>query len=386
MSALHPVYEHLVAELKQMYRGGGQRTDHEFQIPVARYTDQEMLEREQALMRRVPIPVAHVSQLRERGACLVHDALGVPLLITRGDGGELTAMLNVCRHRGTRLLETPGLCQLRKTVQCPYHGWTYDLTGRLTHVPNPALFPTLDKAERSLVPVPVAERAGLVWVVATPHHGKEYDFDAFLSPITEELESLALGEHVVFRRVSIRRRCNWKLVVEAFLDGYHVSHLHKKTVAPYFKDMLSYSETTGPHIRSIVGRTGFSEALDVQATSENFRDMVTPTYIFFPSTVFVVQPDFVSRATIYPVSLDEIIWEHDLIVPEHPKTEKARAHWELNFNLIQEGVFGSEDLWVCEQIQQGIRSGANTELTFGGLEAPIEWWHEELARRCADSV
>jgi hypothetical protein len=74
----------------------------------------------------------------------------------------------------------------------------------------------------------------------------------------------------------------------------------------------------------------------------------------------------VSRATAYPTGLDEIYWEHDLIIPEEPKTEKARAHWELNYDLIQNGVFKGEDLWF---------------LTFGIEEAPIQWWHEELTRR-----
>jgi hypothetical protein len=78
---------------------------------------------------------------------------------------------------------------------------------------------------------------------------------------------------------------------------------------------------------------------------------------------------------------DGIYWEHDLIIPEEPKTDKARAHWELNYELIQNGVFKGEDLWVCEQIQQGLASGANEHLTYGIEEAPIQWWHEELSRR-----
>ena len=103
--------------------------------------------------------------------------------------------------------------------------------------------------------------------------------------------------------------------------------------------------------------------------------------MFFPNTIFVVQPDFVSRATVYPVSIDEIYWEHDLIIPEVPDNEKARAHWELNYELIQNGVFDKEDLWVCEQIQKGIGSGANEFMTCGTEEAPIYWWHQELSKR-----
>jgi phenylpropionate dioxygenase-like ring-hydroxylating dioxygenase large terminal subunit len=302
------------------------------------------------------------------------------LLITRTREGGLRAMLNVCRHRGTRLMQDEGFCKIRKGFRCRYHGWTYENDGTLVHIPNEALFPTLKKEEHNLIRVPVQERFGFIWVVATP--GEDYDFDALLDPLQDDLGPLGLEHHVVYRRATSRRKTNWKIVMEAFLDGYHVRHLHKNTVAPFFEDHRSYTERTGPHVRSIVGRTGFAEAIRA-GRIEDIRDIATPTYVIFPNTIFVVQPGFVSRATAYPTAIDEIYWEHDLIIPEAPQTEKARAHWELNYELIQNGVFDGEDLWVCEQIQQGLGSGANEYLTYGTEETPIQWWHEELERRLA---
>lgn len=305
----------------------------DFEIPITVYTDGSKLEAERKLLRQLPIPLAHVSRLASPGSCLVHDALGVPIIVTRNRQGELRAMLNVCRHRGARLLEQEGFCQLRKSFRCHYHGWTYDTDGKLVHVPNEGLFSLLDKETRPLVALPVRERFGSIWVVATP--GAQQDFDSFLDPLEEDLAPLNLENHVVFRRATATRHTNWKLVMEAFLDGYHVEHLHKKTVAPYFLDDRSYAERTGPHVRSIVGRTGFSEAVE-SGQIEEIRDIATPTYVIFPNTIFVIQPGFVSRATAYPIAIDEI---YDLIIPAEPQTEKAKAHWELNFELIQNGVF-----------------------------------------------
>jgi phenylpropionate dioxygenase-like ring-hydroxylating dioxygenase large terminal subunit len=384
VSGTPTVYEHLVRQLTQIYRAPAVPVIGDFQIPVTAYTDETKFRAERNLLRRLPIPLAHVSQLASPGSCLVHDALGVPILVTRNRDGELRAMLNVCRHRGARLLENEGFCKVRKAFRCHYHGWTYDTDGKLVHVPNEALFSSLDKEDHPLVALPIHERFGLIWVVATP--GASYDFSAFLDPLEDDLAPLGLESHVVFRRATTTRRTNWKLVMEAFLDGYHVEHLHKHTVAPYFQGNRSYAERTGPHVRSIVGRTGFFEAIAAGRT-EDIRDIATPTYVIFPNTIFVVQPGFVSRATAYPTAIDEIYWEHDLIIPEEPKTEKARAHWELNYELIQNGVFSGEDLWICEQIQRGLGSGANEHLTYGTEEAPIRWWHEELERRlseCAD--
>ncbi len=373
-----PIHEHLLQQLVEIYGAPELPTSSEFRIPVSIYTDEAKFKAERQLLRHLPIPIAHVSQLASPGSCLVHDAIGAPLLITRTRDGELRGMLNVCRHRGTRLMQDEGFCKVRKGFRCRYHGWTYESDGTLVHIPNQALFPTLKKEEHNLIRVPVQARFGLVWVVATP--GTEYDFDAMLDPLEDDLGPLGLERHVVYRRATSRRKTNWKIVMEAFLDGYHVRHLHKNTVAPFFEDHRSYTERTGPHVRSIVGRTGFADAIG-NGRIEDIREIATPTYVIFPNTIFVVQPGFISRATAYPTAIDEIVWEHDLIIPEEPKTDKARAHWELNYELIQNGVFDGEDLWVCEQIQQGLNSGANEYLTYGTEETPIQWWHQELERR-----
>ena len=225
-----PIYEELVKELVRVYDEGPSQSLGVFQNPVTAYTDQARLESEQRLLRSLPIPVAHVSQLPSAGSCLVHDALGVPILITRNRGGALRAMLNVCRHRGTRLLEDSGFCKVRKGFQCRYHGWAYDLDGALSQIPREELFPSLDKSKLNLRGLPVTERFGFVWVVATPT--ADHDFDTFLDPLEPDLGPLNLESHVVFRRATTTARTNWKIVMEAFLDGYHVRHLHKKTVGP----------------------------------------------------------------------------------------------------------------------------------------------------------
>jgi phenylpropionate dioxygenase-like ring-hydroxylating dioxygenase large terminal subunit len=378
-----PIYEDLLEKLVRVYQGSASPDLTDFRIPTAVYTSESRLQAERRLLRSLPMPVAHVSQLGAAGSCLVHDALGVPVVITRTREGELRGMLNVCRHRGTRLVEEAGFCRVRKGFHCRYHGWTYDIEGNLLDVPKEELFPSLDKSALGLIPLPVTERFGFVWVVATPR--TDYDFDGFLDPLEPDLGPLKLESHVVFRRATTTARTNWKIVMEAFLDGYHVRHLHKNTVGPYFKGHRSYSELAGPHVRAIVGRSGFREAVD-SASIDDIRDIATPTYVIFPNTIFVAQPGFVSRATAYPTALDQIYWEHDLIIPEEPKTEKARAHWELNYELIQKGVFQGEDLWVCEQIQQGLASGANDQFTYGIEEVPIQWWHEEMTRRIEETT
>ena len=235
-----PIYEDLLQKLVRVYEGALDPGLTDFQIPTAAYTDELQFQAEQRLLRALPMAVAHVSQLQTAGSCLVHDALGIPIMVTRDREGELHAMLNVCRHRGTRLVEESGFCKVRKGFRCRYHGWTYDIEGNLLDVPRQELFPTLDKREHNLISLPATERFGFVWVVATP--ALEYDFDTFLGPLEPDLGPLNLESHVVFRRATTTARTNWKVVMEAFLDGYHVRHLHQKTVGPYFKDHRSCGE------------------------------------------------------------------------------------------------------------------------------------------------
>jgi len=119
-----PIYEDLLQKLVRVYEGSLDRDLMDFQIPTAVYTNEAQLQAERRLLRALPMAVAHVSQLQGAGACLVHDALGVPIVITRDREGALHAMLNVCRHRGTRLVEEAGFCKVRKGFHCRYHGWT----------------------------------------------------------------------------------------------------------------------------------------------------------------------------------------------------------------------------------------------------------------------
>lgn len=131
-------------------------------IPVDAYLSPERFEAERrTLFRATPIIVAHASEVAAPGDFLTHDALGVPLVIARASDGKLGAFLNVCRHRGARLATAES--GNKKAFVCGYHGWSYGLDGALLHIPHAEGFPRA--CDRGLVPVPVEERAGFVWVV-----------------------------------------------------------------------------------------------------------------------------------------------------------------------------------------------------------------------------
>ncbi|MGH2895078.1 MAG: aromatic ring-hydroxylating oxygenase subunit alpha, partial [Solirubrobacteraceae bacterium] len=128
------------------------------------YTDPSLQEAEQELIfERTWQLAGHVSQLQNAGSYLTASAGSQPVLIVRDDKGGLRAYLNVCRHRGSRLLSGSGQC--KAAIRCRYHGWTYKMDGSLIGVPEGMAFgEKLDKKSLSLMPVRVEEMCGLVFV------------------------------------------------------------------------------------------------------------------------------------------------------------------------------------------------------------------------------
>jgi Rieske 2Fe-2S family protein len=335
-----------------------------FTVPVARYRDAAWCARERAALFRGPRIVAASSSLAA-GACAPIDRADVgAALVARGPDGVLRGFANTCRHRGTRLVDAP--CAAKALV-CPYHAWTYDLTGALIHVPHAAAFPGLSPADRGLAPRPALERHGLVWL------GE--DVDGYLGDLGADLAALALERHVVWRRARTTRRCNWKLVIEAFLDSYHIRVLHRDSIYRFFLDAASAAEPAGPHIRAVTGRRALRDA-PADLSGADLRQLVSPTLLLFPSTIVVEHPDFVSIITVAPLAPDLTDWDHMMVIPAERAGEAE--HWARSWSLIEDGVFQREDLWICEQAQRGIAAGATDELLFGELELPVRWFHAAI--------
>jgi phenylpropionate dioxygenase-like ring-hydroxylating dioxygenase large terminal subunit len=364
---------HIAADTYEM-------ADEQSTLPVSRYYADDRLAAERAtLFRRYPIAVAPASELAP-GTCVRHDALGVPLLVVRDEHSIPRAFLNVCRHRGMRLVNEDGVCR-RKGLVCPYHGWTYGLDGTLRHVPHGDAFPDVDVEEHGLVAVPIAERHGLLWVLPTP--GAALDLDAYLGPVGADLDAFGLGDHVLYRRIDTVRRANWKLVIDAFLEAYHIRVLHRNTIYRFFLDARAASDFVGPHVRSVAARRPAADLAGTPPATWDLREHFTFTHFVFPNSVFIFHPDYVSHITVYPVDADHVRWVHAMLIPASQATDDRRAHWDKTLALIEETVFQREDLFAAEGIQTGVRSGANEVVTFGRLEYVLRHFHAAIDRALA---
>ena len=353
-------------------------------IPVENYTSAEVREAEIAkLFRPLPLIAGHACEL-PAGHVLANDDYGVPMLLTRDADGRFRAFLNVCRHRGMRLVEAGEAAQPRPSIVCPYHGWAYKLEGALRHRLHAETFDACAAGELDLVALPAEERHGLLWVVPTP--GASIDVAAHLDALDAEMPFFGIAGLRPFRTVRAEYPANWKLIVDAFLEAYHIRVLHKETIYPFFADGLTGTSRFGPHVQSLVARRA-AETWAREAGTPMPQDMAalcalaTPSQVIFPNTVTIFHPDYLSLITLYPAGPETLRWTHRMLIPESKATPDWAPHWEKTFRLIEQGVFQKEDIACAIGIQKGFASGANRYVTAGRAEQGLGWFHDEVAQR-----
>lgn len=348
-------------------------------IPVSHYIDPVHFQRElQTLFLDRPLVLCHETQLAQPGDTLTQDWLGVPMITVRNKDGNINTFINVCRHRGMRLVQEEGISCLRSLV-CPYHQWTYGLDGALRNIPREESFECLDKTALGLVQLPTAIRNGLVWVQANAD--KTMDIDSHLGGLDRDLDYFNLGNFHYCQHSVREVDANWKLIQDAFLDGYHVIRLHKNTVGPFFPDALAGSDFIGDHLRNAVARKEIEGAVDMPPEElGDLRHYATFSYTTFPNSVLIFHPEYISIIALFPQSADTTVFVHTMLTPEKPADETQREHFQRSFALIDEGVFAAEDIFAATGTQRGLRSGANEALIFGGLEEAAVNFHQLIAR------
>ena len=343
--------------------------------PVSHYADAAQLEREiEVLFRKFPIIVAHSSQLAEPGQYITHNDTGVPLLVTRNRAGAINAFINVCRHRGARVANEP--CGKANTFACPYHSWTYDLDGRLRGLPHAEGFGEVDKETLGLVAVPAFERFGLVWVQPSvlsnleESNAEAPDIDKWLAPMAEQLESLDLASHSVYKTWSIERNMSWRVALEGFQESYHFCSAHKHTACSTYLDNQSVFIDKYPHVRHSVPLAKVSELAGASEDQWQYRpNFMTQNYLF-PCNFLQTMTDHVYVHSIIPTGPGTCIFQCMMLIPEAAETDKARRYWEANYNVVRT-VF-DEDFEIGENIQKGFATGVNTHFTFGRFEAGLQ--------------
>jgi len=334
--------------------------------PVEHYRSDERFRTElSSVLRRTPTGFCPSAALAEPGAYLARNAAGIPIVAVRGQDGRARAFRNACRHRGTELVRDAG-CE--KALVCRYHSWTYDLDGRLRHVPDEHGFPGLDKSTRGLVPVETTERDGLIFV---QQDGPpiDPDLDGITLPTSSAgLRLLGMDERDV--------EVNWKIAIEGFLEGYHIRSTHAETFYPVQFDNLNVVETFGRHGRIAFPYRAIGKLRNVPPAERSADGKLTYVYHLFPNTMVATFPGRVFFVVLEPLSVDRTRFLTWALTDRPREDDTAAAMLEQAQAFVDRGA--AEDREVACAIQRSLGSGANEFFEFGLFETLIGHFHRNL--------
>lgn len=351
--------------------------------PVIDYTCRNQFARERDLFfRRGPLNVGLSCLLPSAGDYLTHDYLGVPIVLVRQDDGSLRGFLNVCRHRGARVAE--GCGRGARRFSCPYHAWTYGIDGRLMARPDERSFDQIAKSSIGLRELPVVEKYGLIWI--SPMPGTTFEVDALLGGLQRDLEAFRVDGYHHYETRVLNRRVNWKIVVDTFLETYHLNVLHQNTVHPILHSNLATFDAFGRNLRMIGARRTIAKLRELPESEWNLIPYTAVICVLFPNTLFIMQGDHLETWYVYPAGddVDESVMCVSLYTPDAASTDSARRHWDRNMELLMATV-DQEDFPVSEGIQRGFYSGAQEAILFGRNEPALQHFHRSIKTALADA-
>ncbi len=355
------------------------RRDQVTRHAIGLYTcPQRWAHEQKQLFREHPIFITLSCQLAAPGAFITDDNTGVPLLIVRGHDGRARAFINACQHRGARLANGQG--QVKRRFICPYHAWAFETDGQLTRLPHREDFSDFDFDSCRLEERPLAEAFGMIWV--RPEGHDPIDVVAMLSGLEDDFAHFKFADYHPYEIRKIDVAMNWKLVIDTFLEPYHFAALHKATVAPIFIPNMCLFDAFGRNLREVFPRRSVASLADQPPEGWDFVYHSALVYVLFPNTVFVMQADHAEVWRIFP-SPDGVDKAHmylEFYIPEPVQSDKAKAHWDANMDLVCRTVL-DEDFPVGEGAQKGFMSGAGrSHIVFGQNEPALAYFEETIAK------
>jgi phenylpropionate dioxygenase-like ring-hydroxylating dioxygenase large terminal subunit len=284
-------------------------------IPTARYTDPAVYALEQErVFGRCWLFAGHESEWPEPGSYRLTTRSGAPIVVVRGEDGVLRAFYNACRHRGAPV--TRDDCGTARRLTCQYHSWSYGTDGTLKAVPDARSFVDLDKDSLGLVPVRCETCDGWVFVSEDPGAMPLLDF---LGPIADQMAEI---DGPVMRAVGTqvhRLACNWKLMVDAFLEVYHVRTVHPDNAAILYNDQ-SVTVAMLPNGNSRLTVEKHDALRDFPMVSDELDNPAVPLLWRQTSTSFGIFPNLV-------VPMDTGAFTFLCMWPTGPTTTELELRW-----------------------------------------------------------
>jgi choline monooxygenase len=310
-------------------------------IPSDWYFDPALAERERATVFAGWQAIGRLDQLTGPGSFFTVEIAGEPIAVVRDGDGVLRAFHNVCRHRAAPVLCEP--CGTATKLRCRYHGWTYDLTGKLRGAPEFEGVADFDKADFGLVPMTVATWGPTTWVHPTAPH---QPLDQFIAPLFEKTTAFGIERMRWHARKSYDLNCNWKVYVDNYLDGgYHINYVH-----PGLAGALDYSQYRNElfeHCNVQISPLKPAENDDVSAVRTG--DVANYWWVF-PNLMVNLYSGVMDTNLVLPLGV-----ERCRVIFDFYFADGTDAAFKDQSVAVAEQV-QQEDIGICEDVQRGLHS------------------------------
>ncbi len=255
------------------------------------------------------ICVARAEELNATSHCLPVQFENHQLLLLKDSSGEVTAVRNFCRHRGSQLVTSQNCGSIGKRIQCPYHAWTYDRTGQLISAPNMEGVDQFDPAEHGLIRVACETAGGFIWICLQPGQA----LLQWLSPLMDRFDDWSLAELRIAHEIRYQVNANWKLIFQNYSECYHCPVVHPalNRLTPYrgsSNDLTAGSILGGPMGLAEDVQTMSSDGRLAAKWLPNLNASQTRSvhyFTLFPTLFLSFHPDFVLVHRIQRVSVGQ---------------------------------------------------------------------------------
>jgi Rieske 2Fe-2S family protein len=344
-------------------------------LPGHYYTDADLFALEQErIFEQMWFCVVRSSDLEKPGAFRTVQVGRENIIVSRSRAGEVTAFFNVCRHRGAKLC-TEEVGQVARAFQCPYHAWTYDLSGKLIAAPNLTKMPDVDRDVYGLRKVAVREWLGYVWVCLADEPPSFTD--TVLREVRDRLgdeqplDNYDIANLSVGRRITYDVHANWKLVIENFLECYHCATIHPELteVLPEFalgyaaQFYVGHGAEFGADVQgfTVDGSAGVDVIPGVTADQDRRYYAIT----IKPQVFVNMVPDHVIVHRMFPLAVDRTVIECDwLYLPSVVESGRDVSRSVELFDRVNR-----QDFDACERCQPAMSSRVYRD---GGVLVPSE--------------
>lgn len=351
-------------------------------LPGWLYFDPEFFEAEKkAFLRSAPQVVCHESEIADAGEWRTLEYLGESIIVIRGGDDKPRAFSNVCRHRGSRLVDGSAGCA--KVLTCPYHAWSYARDGRLVGVPHRNEYPDLRPEELGLIELPLENWHGFLFVTLEPGAPS---VARMMAPYEREVAPYRFKDLRTLGRVTLRLRAlNWKTIADNYSDGLHIPVGHPGLTRLFGRN---YRIEANEHVDKMEGDLVEKESSN---PSERAYQRLLPSvghlpqthqrkwlyYKLFPNIAFDIYPDQVDFMQFLPVSATEtLIREISYAIPDERREMNAARHlnWRINRRV------NAEDTELITRVQLGMQSPTYKAGPLGTSEVCLRSFAQKLRR------